>query len=698
MKKYVFREKEVDRETIASLTTLSNGFISVRGDPEFLETQQGMFVAGVYGYTPVFYRELVNIPRAHALYLEIEGVPLAPSDVTYTLDTREGSLEIDALLDSPLGLVEYSSKRFVHRRLQGLLGLKIRLRSLTASGKLCVKAPIELEFSNPSVPDGVRVKLYRVLRAESRGTSSVEVESNDGKYRLSIASTVSAPPGLELRDYTTRSQAGQVFCTDIGPGDTLDIERFASVAFTREETEKLLDVAKSTGFDALLTQHREEWGREWESMSLKVEGDEELSDALFFNTFHLLQVYNPNSEVFMLPARGLHGYGYRGHVFWDTEIYAFPFYLFFKPDAARKILEFRCCTLQAVLENARRNGYRGAQYPWESADDGFEATPRFVPLDPAGREGVRIFTGDLEHHITADVAYAVDLYYRYTGDKDFFSRCGLRMLVETARFWASRAEWDEDRRAYVIRNVIGPDEYHVGVDNNFYTNVMAKHNLELAVRYCREAQLDPELGKVLSELEVGESEVGMWYEIASKLLIPCSRDGLCEQFDGYFRLKDYKLPAGNVGEKGLPREILQEIQSTQLVKQADVVAGLFLLREKFPVSVHRANYEYYLPRTTHASSLSLPMYAAEAFYLGEFDEGYEMLKKAALADLRNVYGNAQDGFHVGSAGGVWMAILFGLLRIDDLGSWMQGSSRAFGRVRLFFSISIRGKRYSVSIA
>ncbi len=696
MRRYVFSEAEMDRETIATLATLSNGFVSIRGDPEFLESKQGTFVAGVYSYTPVFYRELVNLPRAHALYLELDGAPLRPRDVTYILDAGEGSLGIDAVLGSPSGSIRYSSLRFVHRKLRGLIGLKASVKSLDAYGRLCVKAPIELEFSNPSVPEGVRVKLYRVLRAEASSAPLVEVETADGKYRLSIASSILAQPGVKLRGYEASSQVGQVFCIDIAPGDVLNVERFASVGFSQGEAEKWIGEATGRGFDALFEQHRREWAKEWESINLRVDGDEELADALFFNTFHLLQVYNPDSDVFILPARGLHGYGYRGHVFWDTEIYAFPFYLFFKPDAARKILEFRCRTLCAAIENARRNGYKGAQYPWESADDGFEATPREVPLDLTGERKVRIYTGDLEHHITADIAYAVDLYYRFTGDKDFMERCGLRILFETARFWASRVEWDASRNSYVIRRVIGPDEYHVGVDNNFYTNVMAKHNLELAAKYFEEAQRDPELSRALSELNVSREEVRGWLEIASKLYVPCREDGLCEQFDGYFKLSDYTLPPGSLGEKGLPPEVLANLQETRLVKQADVVAGLFLLRWEFDRKFHEKNYEYYLPRTTHASSLSLPMYAAEAFFLGRFREGYEMLKRAALADLRNIYGNSGDGFHVGSAGGVWMAILFGWLQLEPSGTQLRGQTGSTLPVRLSFNVSVRGSSQRVS--
>ena len=697
MRKFTFTEDRMSREVIATLTTLSNGFVSIRGDPEFAESKHGALVSGVYSSTPVFYRELVNLPRAHALYLELEGAPMVPEGVKYTLDIGGGFLEINATLSSPAGRVHYSSRRFVHRVLKGLVGIRASIRSLDASGRLCVKAPVELDTTNPSVPPEVSVKLYRVVSAECRDFPTLDVETADGRYRLRIVSLAKLPGGIGGGFYATSKHVGQAACVDVSPGTSLLVERYAVFSLEPEDALRQAREAASKGFEPLLEEHRELWEREWRELGLSVEGDEDFANALLLNTFHLLQVYNDESEVFILPARGLHGYQYRGHVFWDADIYALPFYLLFKPEAARKMLEYRCKNLDAAVENARRNGYEGAQYPWESADDGFEATPREIPLDLAGQRKLRILTGELEHHITADVAYAVDLYYRFTQDREFLERCGLRILVLTARFWVSRAQWDPARGRYVIRNVIGPDEYHVGVDNNFYTNVMAKHNLELAAQYAREALADAALKERLSELHVTQEEISRWVEVSSKLEIPCKSDGLCEQFEGFFKLKDFAIEPGALGEKNLPQEVLASVQEYQVIKQADVVAAMFLLRDKFPREVLVKNYDYYIRRTTHASSLSLPMYAALALYLGRSEEGYSMLKQAALADIADVYGNTCDGFHVGSAGGVWTAILFGLLRIQPGESLSYERSASLGKVSMSFDVTYRGAKVRVSI-
>jgi len=428
----------------------------------------------------------------------------------------------------------------------------------------------------------------------------------------------------------------------------------------------ILKDSQSKDFNQIYSLHREKWHREWDELGLKINGDKEFEKALIFNTFHLLQLYNEKSDYFILPARGLHGFGYRGHVFWDADIYCLPFYLFIKPDAAKKMLKFRFKNLISAKINAKRNGYEGAQFPWESADDGFEATPEEVPLDILGKTKVIIETGKLEHHITADIAYAVDLYYRYTADEEFKKIYGLKIIFETARFWASRVSYDPSKRAYTINNVIGPDEYHVHVNNSFYTNLMAKYNLEIAIDYYKQCLEKEEWRDCLKELSLDQNEIVQWENIASNIYLPCSEDGFCEEFEGYSKseLEDYILPNGVIGEKSLPISEKNKIGKNKLIKQADVVLGMFLLRDRFKKEIIMKNYDYYLKRTTHASSLSLPIYSCVAAYLGKIEEAYRMLKYASMADLGNIYGNTPDGFHVGSAGGIWMALFFGFLRIN----------------------------------
>jgi len=697
LKKFIFTTAELPDSAIHTLTTLSNGFISIRGVPELTETSTGTFIAGVYCDTPLFYRELVNLPRVVSLYVRLDGVPLVPSEEVFTLDALRGIVEYKAKLVARGGYLEYTGVRLVHAKRKEVVALRGKLVSRGVRGRLTLDLPVELNTCNPSVPENICVKLYRVVEksADSQAVR-VKVVSADQRYSVEFAAGAKSSRAA-LQAYAAGERVGFAGEVEVEDGSVVTVEKLVA-ASTAGEAASVLNAALNMDFNQLAASHSEEWERRWRELGLEAEGDEEFVDALYLNTFHLLQMYNSELPFFALPARGFHGHGYRGHVFWDTEIYALPFYLILKPEASRKILMYRCALLNAARYNAERNGCRGAQFPWESADDGFEATPREIPLDLRGERKVVIRTGELEHHITADVAYAVWLYHRYTGDDEFISQCGLALLIETARFWASRFEYDSSKGKYVIRRVIGPDEYHVGVDNSFYTNLLAAFNLQLAASYSRQAGDQPEGREVLSQLNVTDSEVREWERIAENVFLPRGADGVWEEFEGYLSLEDYTLPEGCIGEACVPEDVLARVEKTRLVKQADVVAGLFLLRHLFSREELSRNYEFYKRRTTHASSLSIPMYAGLAAYIGKLEEASALLRTAMLADLKNIYANTGDGFHVGSAGGAWTALLFGFLRLEEnRGKLTVAPVLPPYLRRLRLTVNFRGKRYLLEV-
>ncbi|ABL78553.1 glycoside hydrolase family 65 protein [Thermofilum pendens] len=692
MKKYAFSDRERPIRKIATLTTLSNGFLSVRGDPETAPSEYGTLVAGVYSYTPIFYRELVNLPRITPVYVELDGVPMLPVQGSneFLLDAEGGTLSYKAILGSSLGELEYESLRLTHKKFKGIFALRYRLASRNAEGRLCIKHPIELDTLNVSSPPEVKVKLYKVEEVSAEGSSpSLSVRTADNAYRVLYALIVRGSPA-EPKSYYTGKEVGSCYCVDVKPGSVVEGEKVVIVALSKEELEKFRGIATSESFGGLVSSHVGFWRGLWGRVGFRLYGDSALEDALVFNAFHLLQLYNEGGGEFMLPARGLHGYGYRGHVFWDSDTYSLPFYLLLEPEAARKILEYRCRCLGAAREYASSTGFRGARYPWEGVDDCREATPVEVPLDLEGSRKAFIETGRLEQHITADVAYAVDMYYEYTGDEEFMERCGLRIIFETARFWASRVELGGDGY-YHIRGVIGPDEYHVGVDDSFYTNVMARYNLVLGAKYYALSQSKPGWLRVAVEEGVSREEAEGWLEVAGRVRVPCEPGGLCEEFEGYFKLKDLEVSNcfGDSCAKGL------DVGSTRLVKQADVVAGLFLLRRFFDRRVLEGNYEYYLRRTTHASSLSLPMYAAMAAYLGRVEEALALLRKAASTDLEDTYGNLEDGFHVAAAAGSWMALLLGFLGLEPRGGKLVAEPRLPEGLGVELNVWFRGKLHRV---
>jgi kojibiose phosphorylase len=453
---------------------------------------------------------------------------------------------------------------------------------------------------------------------------------------------------------------------EAGLGEMVHLDRILAVFTSRDVASPAkaacdrLASTRARGLRAATEAHVDAWRRKWEAADIRIVGDEMAQRALRFAIYHLIAAVNPADEQVSIGARGLTGEAYRGHVLWDTEIYMLPFYVFTDPRAARALLMYRYHTLDAARRKARAHGCDGALYAWESADTGDEVTPQRV-VAPDGRLVV-IRTGEREHHISADVAYAVWQYWRATGDDAFMVAAGAEILIETARFWASRAQVEPDGRAR-IRQVIGPDEYHELVDDNAYTNVMAAFNLERAADaaaiLCRE-QPD-RWQRVAVRLGVAENDPGSWSGLAGKLVTgfdPVTR--LFEQFAGYFQLDDIDATA----HQGCPTPIdvclgAERVGRSKVIKQADVVALSALLWEKWPVAVHEENFRYYEPRTAHGSSLSPAVHALVAARLGRTARAQAYFHQAAEIDLANNMGNASGGVHMGALGGLWQAAVFG---------------------------------------
>ena len=252
----------------------------------------------------------------------------------------------------------------------------------------------------------------------------------------------------------------------------------------RKDACAIFKKAFNSNFSSLIRDHINAWDCLWKRADIVVEGTANLQQNLRFNIYHMLICGHCDKGFSSIGARTLSGEGYRGHVFWDTEIFILPFFLFTFPDVAKNMLLYRYKRLQASRDIARKNGYKGAQFAWESADTGQEETPKWArDLD---RTVIRIHTHEMEYHITADIAYAVYQYYLATGDEKFMDDYGYELLIESARFWASLVTYNKRKKSYDINNVIGPDEFHVGVNNNVFTNMMAKWNLTTACKMFKQ--------------------------------------------------------------------------------------------------------------------------------------------------------------------------------------------------------------------
>ena len=409
-----------------------------------------------------------------------------------------------------------------------------------------------------------------------------------------------------------------------------------------------LERAAGVGFAGLLSEQRAAWARRWDDALVCIDGDPELELAVRFGLFHLMASVPTSGEAVVGP-RGLSGPSYRGHVFWDADVFVLPFLAATCPPAARAMLEYRIRRLEPARQAAAQRGYRGARFPWESARTGVDVTPS--EDRPLSGPVIPILTGEHEEHIVADVAWAAWQYADWTGDDTLLTGPGRPLVLDTARYWASRVRLDD--AGGHIDDVIGPDEYHERVDDNVFTNVMARWNLRHAAELAQAGG------------DVPADEIAHWRHIADTLVDNYdAHTGLYEQFDGYYALEP--LMISDVAETPVAADLLfgrPRISGSQVIKQPDVLMLHHLVPEETEPGSLRSNLEFYEPRCAHGSSLSPAIHAALLARDGRPDEALRLFRMACRLDLDNLTGTTAWGLHLATFGGVWQALVFGFAGI-----------------------------------
>jgi trehalose/maltose hydrolase-like predicted phosphorylase len=460
-----------------------------------------------------------------------------------------------------------------------------------------------------------------------------------------------------------------------------------------------LAAATQIGWRGVLAAHEAAWAQRWENSDVVVDGDPQAQRALRFALYHLNSAADPTDDRVSIGARALTGEAYRGHVFWDTEIFLLPFFTMTWPEAARALLHYRFRTLGAARAKAARLGWRGALYAWESADTGDDVTPQEV-IGP-DRQVVKVLCGTEEQHISADVAYAVWQYWSATGDETFLLGEAAEIIIETARFWCSRARLEADGGRH-IRGVIGPDEYHEHVDDSAYTNVMARWNICCAVTVASllGTRWPQQWSSLCERLQIEAGEIAGWPAIADSLVTgfdPATE--LFEQFSGFFALE--RIDLASYAGRSVPMDVVlgrERTARSQVVKQADVVALLALLPDEFPAGAAEANYRFYEPLCSHGSSLSPAVHGLCAARLGDADMALRYLRQASAIDLCETHVAIDGGLHIAALGGIWwMTVLgFACLTLHGEGVSFNPKLPTAWR-RLAFPLRWRGRHLRVVI-
>ena len=654
------REREIE-----SIFAIANGYIGTRAsiaeDGRF--SHPSTFAAGVYvtDASPELGTRLAVLPNWFHAEVKVEDQRLSFEagrvlDHRRFLDLRQGMLWREWRQRDPSGRVT----GLIYLQLASLADRHILLQSVTVTAENYAG---KITLTTRAIPSGE----IRMETAQIGPEPVVLMRVSEIDVAIASTSMLHRSDTSRTSTHEDRSEGGEErWSWETSLGEAVRLDRIITVFTSRDVVDPAkaalnhLATIRTCGFPSVVQAHVDAWYRKWNAAEVRIAGDEQAQRALRFACYHLIAAVNPTDEYVSISARGLTGEAYRGHVFWDTEIYMLPFYVFTDPLSARSLLMYRYHTLDAARRKAQEHGYEGALYAWESTDTGGEATPRRAVM-PDGRV-VTILTGEREHHISADIAYAVWQYWRVSGDDAFMLAAGAEILVETARFWASRAQVEPDGRAH-IRQVIGPDEYHEMIDDNAYTNAMAIFNLERAADTLEILQREQvaDWQRLCTNLDLAEKEPATWRAVAGQLATgfdPATK--LFEQFAGYFQLDEVDVVRQRASAMPIDAYLGPErVRRSKAIKQADVVALSAVLWDQWPVAVHEANFRYYEPRTAHGSSLSPALYALVAARLGDGALAQAYFRQAAEIDLANNMGNAAGGVHMGALGGLWQAAVYG---------------------------------------
>jgi nigerose phosphorylase len=670
---WVIRETEYlpEQETSrATVFALANGYMGLRGAPEELPASlpgaKGCYVNGIYD-TPrgkLTEREILNIPDWTALTLRVNGESffLHVSEHRRDLDMRRGVMRRHLRAEVGDVQVTLEAQRFLSMAKIHLGVIRWRL-TMDREAEVEISTGIDADVNNRWAQHFKDCSFHAHDDAVY-----AEVDTFDPGYRIRVAARTRID-GVEVGSWQHAfgsSSVHSVYGCAATPQQPVTITKWAAVRDSRFSEGPLralchqdLANAEEAGYDALLDQHCQRWAELWDACEVTVEGDQEAQMGIRFAQFHLLAPAPYHSDRVSIPARGLQGQDYYGSVFWDCDMFVLPMFAHTLPDIAKNILRYRYHTLDGARRKAAGLGYGGAYYAWQSQETGDEQCDLYVFTHPATGEPIRSYFADEQIHISADIVYAAWQYYQATGNSAFWADGGAEIAVETARFYVSRADYDKQADRYYLLSVLGPDEYHERVDNNAYTNYMARESVRIAL-------------DVLSLLQdrhlVSESELAEWRAFLDKLHLPAPdpATGLIQQFDGYFELKEEPVPQTRkrLSHPGLHYGgHLGPFQETQNIKQADVVMLLYVLRDRFDAETKRRNWQYYEPRTAHDSSLSPMAYSLVAADIGMMEWAHKYFLHTSHIDLRSYGPHWNLGIHAASLGGAWLAIAHGFCRV-----------------------------------
>lgn len=691
---WIIGEKQFDSNYLGkceSIMCQGNGYMCIRGalEEKYLKEKRDFFIAGTFNrFDETEVTELPNAADLIGFDIRINGIDFSLEQGKILEYHRRLNLKTGELVRNVHWLSGSGDEvKFVFRRVISMQDLhtvaqRIQITPINREVNLTIVSGIDGSVTNSGVQhfsEGDKRFYDKKYMQSCQKTTQTEI---DFVFTACLNFTAEQKP-WEMSNHIQmdRRKILSEYSGKVKAGETLDIEKISN-AFTSRDKEQegktlkeiqevalnALKESESAGYEQIALQSAQAWEeRVWAHMPITIESDQILDQlAIRFAQYHLYVMTPTHDNRMNIGAKGLSGEGYKGHTFWDTDIFALPYFTFTDPDAARSLEEYRYLSLSGAHKKAKDNGYEGAQFPWESAwlDDG-EVTPVWGAADIVTGLPIKIWSGFIEQHITADVAYGIWQYYMVTKDQEFMDRCGYELLMDTAIFWASRLEWSDQDNLYHINDVVGPDEYKEHVDDNAFTNYMAHWNLGIAITYYDKLKKErPEIFERLNQKMKLDQAFVTWKERRPLIYLPKPRekDLVIAQDSNYLTypiidLKKYK-ERDEVGT--LFKEYnLEQVNKMQISKQADIMILFLLMEDLFSLEVKKANWSYYEPKTLHDSSLSLSTHVILANDMKEYELAYQLFQKAVRIDAGENMKSSDAGIHAGSIAGIWQSVVFG---------------------------------------
>ncbi len=697
----------------------ANGYFGVRGNfeegyPPGQATVRGQYVNGFYNFSemkqpekhygfPEQKQTMVNSFDTQTMVLTVEGerVDLFQGEVlefSRVLDMKKGITIRRFVWESPKGRqVEICITRMASFEMLPLFTIEYQVTPLNFSGKAWMESVHSGDVSNYFNPKDSRVAGEKIthLRVEEREMTEDGfslIRSKTLKSELEIASVTAH---LLSEEYTAKSQVGE---KEIVQFFEFPLREKVPVTVTKYtvtcDSIRYLDV-KGTAADLMrksLGRPLDYWyqcqedylDKFWENAEIEIIGDEELNLSLHYNLYQLLQSVGKD-EYCNIGAKGLSGEGYEGHYFWDTEMYIVPFFSLAWPETAKNLLSYRYQILDRARANARVMGYpKGALYPWRTING--DECSGYYP------------SGSAQYHINGDISYAAVQYYLITGDWDFMVSKGAEILLETARMWYDLGNFYQG--SFQLHDLTGPDEYSCVVNNNYYTNLTAKHNLEWAAKIYRRLKAQGQLEDLERRIGIEEEEILGFEEAAEKMLLLYDEVlDINPQDDSFLSKKEWDFSQEAKGNGPIMQwNHLYRLYRYQVCKQADTVLAHMIFEDAQKVSTMKNSFDYYEKRTTHDSSLSRCIFGIMASKLGEKKKAYEYFDFSSKLDILNSQHNTKDGIHTANMGGTYMGIVYGFLgfRVKETGFYFMPSlPEQWERCRL--RLQLLGSRLEITV-